>query len=133
MTIGHLFRLYESRSGKFIGEYDTREEAEAVAADTVPKTVITTVRFKKEDYPPYSPRNPDPGSRWGRKPLKHPIDLDVPRDPTFWCDPMRGVHPEDHQQAYRNLLPLAILPGMPFVLIVIGFLVLYFLSSHNLL
>ena len=40
MTIGHVFRLYESRSGKFIAEYDTREEAETVAADTVPKTVI---------------------------------------------------------------------------------------------
>ena len=125
MTIGHLFRLYESRSGKFIGEYDTREEAEAVAADTVAKTLINDVRYRIEDYPPYNSR-PAPL-------LKHPIDTDAPRDPTFWCDPMRGVHPEDHQQAYRNLLPLAILPGMPFVLIVIGFLILYCLASHGLL
>jgi len=125
MTIGQCFRLYESRNGKFIGEYDTREEAEAAAEDVVPKTVITTVRYKKEDYPPYNSR-PAPL-------LTHPIDYDAPRDPSYWRDPTRGLHPEDHQQAYRNLFPLAILPGLPFVLIVIGFLVLYFLSSHNLL
>ena len=117
MTIGHLFRLYESRSGKFIGEYDTREESEAVAADTVPKTVINDVRYRIEDYPPYYSR-PAPL-------LKHPIDYDAPRDPTFWCDPMRGIYPQDQQQAYRNLLPMAILPDMPFVLLVVGFLVLY--------
>jgi hypothetical protein len=127
MTIGHLFRLYESRTGKFIGQYDTREEAEAVAGDVVPKTVITTVRYKIGDYPPYNPRNPDPGSRWGRKPLKHPCDPDAPRDPTFWNDPMRGVHPEDQQQAWRNLAPIAIIPMLPFPLLVIGFLTLYLL------
>ena len=76
MTIGHLFRLYESRSGKFIGEYDTREEAEAVAADAAPKTVINDVRYTIEDYPPYNSR-PAPL-------LKHPIDSDAPRDPTFY-------------------------------------------------
>ena len=125
MTIGHLFRLYESRSGKFIGEYDTREEAETVAADTVPKTVINDVRYRIEDYPPYNSR-PAPL-------LKRPIDLDAPRDPSYWRDPTRGLNPEDHQQAYRNLAPLAIIPMLPFPLLVIGFLILYFLSSHNLL
>ena len=125
MTIGHLFRLYESRTGKFIGEYHTREEAEAVAADTVPKTVINDVRYRIEDYPPYNSR-PAPL-------LTHPIDYDAPRDPSYWRDPTRGLHPEDHQQAYRNLAPLAIIPMLPFPLLVIGFLILYFLASHGLL
>ena len=88
MTIGQCFRLYESWSDKFIGEYD-REEAEAAAQDVVPKTVITTVRYKKEDYPPCRPRNPDPGSRWGRKPLKHPRDPDAPRDPCYYQNRLR--------------------------------------------
>jgi hypothetical protein len=96
-----------------------------VAADTVPRTVINDVRYRIEDYPPYNSR-PAPL-------LTHPIDSDAPRDPSYWCDPMRGVHPEDQQQAYRNLLPVAIIPILPFPLLVIGFLILYFLASHGLL
>ena len=125
MTMGHLFRLYESRTAKFIGEYNTREKAEAVAADTVARTVINDVRYRIEDYPPYNSR-PAPL-------LKHPIDTDAPRDPSYWRDPARGLHPEDHQQAYRNLFPVAIIPMLPFTLLVIGFLILYFLASHGLL
>ena len=124
MTIGHLFRLYESRGGKFIGEYDTREEAEAVAADTVPKTVINDVRYRIEDYPPHN-SHPAPL-------LKHPIDSDAPRDPSYWRDPMRGLHPEDHPQAYRNFAPIAIIPMLAFPAIVIAFLVLYFLVTRGI-
>jgi hypothetical protein len=100
MTIGHLFRLYESRSGKFIGEYDTREEAEAVAADTVPKTVINDVRYRiegeyePEDNPFY--KKPRRESFFCKR-LKHPVDFDAPRNPMNWNDPMRGIHPDDQQ------------------------------------
>jgi hypothetical protein len=40
---------------------------------------------------------------------------------------MRGVDPEDQQQAYGNLFPVAIIPMLPFQLLVIGFILLYFL------
>ena len=48
MAIAVKYRLYESRSGKFIGQYDTREQAEEVAADTIAKTAINAVRYRPE-------------------------------------------------------------------------------------
>jgi hypothetical protein len=123
MAIAVKYRLYESRSSKFIGQYDTREQAEEVAADTVANTTINAVRYGPGDYYP----NPN------RRGLKHPRDENAPRDPCNWNDPMRGVHPEDQQQAWRNLAPLAVIPLLPFPLLVIGFIILYVLSSLGLL
>jgi hypothetical protein len=121
MAIAVKYRLYESRSGKFIGQYDTRDEAEEAAADTVATTTINAVRFRPGDYYP----NPN------RRGLNHPRDENAPRDPCNWNDPMRGLHPEDWEQAHRNLAPLLIIPMLPFPLLVIGFLILLFLSSHG--
>ena len=110
MAIAVKYRLYESRSSKFIGQYDTREQAEEVAADTVANTTINAVRYGPGDYYP----NPN------RRGLKHPRDENAPRDPCNWNDPMRGVHPEDQQQAWRNLAPLAVIPLLPLPQLVIG-------------
>jgi hypothetical protein len=122
VAIAVKYRLYESRSGKFIGQYDIREQAEDVAADTVATTQINPVRYRSGDYYP----NPNPRG------LNHPRDENAPRDPCNWNDRMRGVHPEDQQQAWRNLAPLLVIPMLGFPLIVIGFIILYVLSSLDL-